>query len=258
MKLSALLNEDSTEGLGLWMFKSLVLSNAVPNNTDSDPHSRYLASKALKAWMDETGKTVDEAFKKFKAVKIGKESSLVKQIAAVFGHRQEQTISALYHVADDIRKLNAGAKTNFSVDIYYYDGFETPPAKLNDCKSLSLYGFKGVKEIPSWFPANVGNLAFYKCGEVNFKNVDKVLKSCKKLIMGTHSKNLHFEGEDSYLGKNVLGWVSVQEFEGFTQFSETTQKDIEIMWILNDYLGGDKLECQDALIDAGLDEYAKP
>ena len=76
--------------------------------------------------------------------------------------------------------------------------------------------------------------------------------------MGTHGKSMHFEGEDSYLGKNVLGWVSVQEFEGFTQFSETTQKDIEIMWILNDYLGGDKLECQDALIDAGLDEYAKP
>jgi hypothetical protein len=254
MKLFSLLNEDYSGDLGFWYFKNLILSEMVPVDYNFNPYSNFLVSGAVKKWMEANGKSIEDAYSNFKKIKRGKTSEFITNAAAELDFKEKQTISSFYNFADDVQKISTGKLR--SIELYYHNSFEAPPTKLNDCQYLSFYGFNGIKEISPWFPSNIGTLAFYKCGEVNFKNIDKVLKSCKKLEMGFHGNDKGTKGESSYLGKNVIGWIAVPEFEGFLQFHETKEKDIEVMWILNDYLGGDKLECQDALFDAGLDEYA--
>ena len=254
MKLFSLLNEDYSGDLGFWYFKSYVLSDKVQVDYDSNPHSTFLVSVAIKKWIETTGKSLEDAYSNFRKIKRGKQSAFAVEAAEMFGFREKQTISSFYELADDVAKISKNKLNRIS--LFYYDGFEDPPTKLSDCISLSFYGFDGIDGISPWFPSNIGTLAFYKCGKVNFKNVDKVLKSCKKLVMGTQGNLSRIKGESSYLGGNVIGWIAVPNFEGFQQVPETKEKDIEVMWILNDYLGGDKLECQDALFDAGLDEYA--
>ena len=160
---------------------------------------------------------------------------------------------------------HSGVVNTESLKIFNYDTLGAPPCilgKIKVCKIMK--NAESLKTIPSWFPRKCKVLelgevmGMGKVGIESLSGIDKVVKECETITL-------------SYLPlkSSVLGLLNIKNLQTVYIYDDAastiSSADDKNNWtdlekIINHHLlpeNRDILDFQNALIDAGFEEYAK-
>ena len=189
--------------------------------------------------------------------------AFVKKLDSVF---KQEFYSEYSNVNEDI-KFDDGAKfissNRSSYHIYCYDYLGAPPFVLPKIMhSFAIIGNADkLTDIPNWIPEETNDFQIINTGLTNLKDIHKKLKSVNRMAI---LKNKNFKS-------HILGVLKIPDFHyaapdnhgillNSPNSGDSTSKLNTLEQILNKYLHQDNpniFECQNELMDAGLEEYAK-
>lgn len=149
---------------------------------------------------------------------------------------------------------NQVSATNFS--IRSLDEIGDPPFSFDVIdRAFTIIDSKNLSKPEPWFPKSAGFIRISSCPNFTLTGIDKYVKSCGEFgIVGENTKG------------GVLGLLKIKglNFVRLDLPDQAAERGENLSEIIMKYLpasktyeGGDILDCQSELIDAGFEEFAK-
>ncbi len=178
----------------------------------------------------------------------------------------EKTRNQLFNdVYLDTVKIDDRGVIGGSIFFSGIDKIGHPPFKIVSCDSLYIDinhdgDCKSLSKIEPWFPQQCEELIINECNITSLAGIHKIVKECEKLSIRNVEKVRIVEGGLGLLLIKKLKTIYIDN--PYVKASELQRKkqsrERQAMKIIASYLpGGDAIDCQDELIEAGLEEYAK-
>lgn len=228
MKLNALFENNKQENeIYDWIVKSILYKDAV--------------------YGGENQASFDSRRKKFEESELTP-YDFFKREPALFSNEEIDTV--------DSCKISGNQVSCPNFIVRAYDKIGTPPFKFDKIdRAFVVMEAKNLKGPEQWFPRETGFLRISSCPNFDITGLDKVLKSCEELgVVGDNVKG-------SLLGllkiKN-LNYVRLDLPDDVNKSGTLNEITMKYLPASKEYQGGDILDYQDELIDAGFEEFAKP